>query len=256
MDRIGCLGNRAELPSGMPKNVELRLPFEPMAYSGFAEGLSSAHETLASLDECYTAYAFLCLSGVWASITRHASDALRAVHLTCYPHDVHHVHHTHGEEMSQMPYSRTRTSVVPVSHASASITPSILHSLFALVQPSEPISLAFVASDGTVTVNKIFNFPKSALLSSAQLLNATHALHRSCVYERCTCRRAPETRPSNERKEMLQQARVPGVSGTLPQSLQENGEDAATHQGGCEQPACEGEGGEDEGRERLEAHTE
>jgi hypothetical protein len=33
-----------------------------------------------------------------------------------------------------------------------------------------------------------------------------------------------------------------GVSGTLPQPPQENGEDAATHQGGCEQPACEGEG--------------
>jgi hypothetical protein len=70
------------------------------------------------------------------------------------------------------------------------------------------------------------------------------------VYERCTCRRAPETRPSNERREMLQQARVPGVSGTLPQPPPENGEDAATHQGGCEQPACEGE------RKRVEAHTE
>ena len=34
----------------------------------------------------------------------------------------------------------------------------------------------------------------------------------------------------------------PGVSGTLPQPPQENGGDAATHQGGCEQPACEGEG--------------
>jgi hypothetical protein len=42
----------------------------------------------------------------------------------------------------------------------------------------------------------------------------------------------------------------PGVSGTLPQPPQENGEDAATHQGGCEQPACEGE------RKRVEAHTE
>lgn len=147
----------------MPKNVELRIPFDPMPHKQFVQPIRSVHASLASADECYTAYAFLCLSGVWANIKYHTSDSLRLVHFTCLPHNLEEVEETHGEETAQMPYNRKQTTVVPVSHVSASITPKTLHSLFQLVGAAEPISLAFVASDGTVTVNKIYNFPKCAL---------------------------------------------------------------------------------------------
>jgi len=69
----------------------------------------------------------------------------------------------------ELPYDRKRTIVVPVGPSATEMTPSFLHDLFTLVEQGEPVSLAFVTRDSTVTVNRLYNYPKCGFVDALGL---------------------------------------------------------------------------------------
>ena len=109
----------------------------------------------------YTALCFLRLSGMWRDLEPRYSDKVDVTYLVLDPAPPPEDGDEDAAAAAAGPAARRRTVAVPVMLAGASLSPKRLHALFELVENDEdPLSIVYIASDSTVTVSYLYNYPR------------------------------------------------------------------------------------------------